>query len=257
VGTHRLTAAAGKKAAEVGEFYLGARGKSRTLSMATTEGWDKPLYRELPPLFSAHSGTSSQKGDAMTTKPDLPIIPFASRDAWEAWLEEHHATSDGLRLEIAKKGSGIETVSYTEALEAALCYGWIDGQKSSFDENYWLQRFTPRRPRSKWSKGNRQTATVLIEKDRMKPAGLREVERAKADGRWDSAYNAQSTATVPEDFRRDLEKNEVAREFFATLDSRNRYAILYQIQDAKRPETWKRRIEKYVAMLSEQKKLYP
>ncbi len=192
----------------------------------------------------------------MTTK-DLPIVPFASRDAWEAWLKEHHAASDGLWLKIAKKGSGIETVSYAEALEAALCYGWIDGQKASFDQDYWLQRFTPRKPRSKWSKVNRQKATELIEAGRMKPAGLREVERAKADGRWEAAYDAQSTATVPADLSRALEKNDRAREFFAKLDSRNRYAILYQIQDAKRPETRARRIEKYVAMLSEQKKLYP
>ena len=193
----------------------------------------------------------------MTTKPDLPIIPFASRDSWEAWLAKHHAASGGLWLKIAKKGSGIETITYAEALEVALCYGWIDGQKASFDDNYWLQRFTPRRPRSKWSKVNREKATELIEKGEMKPAGLREVERARADGRWDAAYDAQSTATVPDDLRRELEKNERAREFFATLDSRNRYAILYQIQDAKKPETRARRIEKYVAMLSERKKIYP
>ncbi len=193
----------------------------------------------------------------MTAKPDLPIIPFASQDAWGAWLEEHHATSGGLWLKIAKKGSGIETVSYAEALDVALCYGWIDGQKASFDDRYWLQRFRPRRPRSKWSKINRQKATELIEKGEMKPAGLREVERAKADGRWDAAYDAQSTATVPDDLQRELEKNDRAREFFDTLDSANRYAILYQIQDAKRPQTRARRIEKYVAMLSEQKKLYP
>ena len=193
----------------------------------------------------------------MNTKPDLPVIPFSSQEAWEDWLEENHATSDGLWLKIAKKGAGLETVSYAEALEAALCYGWIDGQKASFDDRYWLQRFTPRRPRSKWSKVNRKKATELIEEGRMKPAGLREVERAKADGRWDAAYDAQSTATVPDDLLRELEKNDAAREFFATLDSRNRYAILYQIQDAKRPETRTRRIEKYVAMLTEQRKLYP
>jgi uncharacterized protein YdeI (YjbR/CyaY-like superfamily) len=193
----------------------------------------------------------------MTAKSELPIISFASRDAWEAWLEEYHATSDGLWLKIAKKGSDIETVSFAQALEVALCYSWIDSQADSFDERYWLQRFTPRRPRSKWSKGNLAKVTKLIEEGRMKPAGLREVERAKADGRWEAAYDAQSTATVPEDLQRELGNNEVAREFFATLDSRNRYAILYQIQDAKKPETRARRIEKYVAMLSEQKKIYP
>jgi uncharacterized protein YdeI (YjbR/CyaY-like superfamily) len=192
-----------------------------------------------------------------TKKPELPIIPITSREVWETWLEKQHTTSDGLWLKIAKKGSGIETISYVEALEVALCYGWIDGQKASFDEDYWLQKFTPRRPRSKWSKINRQKATELIERGKMKPAGLREVERARADGRWDAAYDAQSTATVPDDLRRELEKNHRAREFFSKLDSRNRYAILYQIQDAKRPETRARRIAKYVAMLTEQKKLYP
>ena len=139
----------------------------------------------------------------------------------------------------------------------ALCHGWIDGQKGKFDDDYWLQRFTPRRTRSKWSKVNRDKATKLIESGEMKPAGLREVERAKADGRWDAAYEAQSEATVPEDLRRELEKNEAAQEFFATLDSTNRYAILYRIQDAKKPETRARRIEKYVTMMNERRKLYP
>jgi uncharacterized protein YdeI (YjbR/CyaY-like superfamily) len=193
----------------------------------------------------------------MTAKPDLPIIPFASREAWEDWLEEHHTTSPGVWLKFAKKGSGVESVSFAEALEVALSYGWIDSQADSFDDQYWLQRFTPRQPRSKWSKRNRKKATELIRRGEMKPGGLREVEQAKADGRWDAAYDAPSTATVPEDLRRELEKNARAREFFATLDSRNRYAILYRIQGAKRPETRARLIEKFVAMLSEQRKLYP
>ena len=193
----------------------------------------------------------------MTAKPDLPIISFASCDGWEAWLEEHHADSDGLWLKIAKKGSGIETVTQPAALEVALCYGWIDSQAKTFDGDYWLQRFTPRKPRSKWSQVNREKVEKLIEAGRMKFAGLREVERAKSDGRWEAAYEAQSRATVPDDLRRELEKNKVAREFFDTLDSRNRYAILYQIQDAKKPETRARRIEKYTAMLNEEKKIYP
>lgn len=193
----------------------------------------------------------------MTIQPDLPIIPFASADAWEAWLEEHHEASGGLWLKIAKKGSGIDTVSYAQALEAALCYGWIDSQKASFDDSYFLQRFTPRRPRSKWSKVNRNKVTELIERGAMKQAGLREVERARADGRWDAAYDAPSTATVPDDLRRELEYNEKARDFFATLDSANRYAILYRIQEAKKPETRARRIDKYVAMLADHKKPYP
>jgi uncharacterized protein YdeI (YjbR/CyaY-like superfamily) len=120
-----------------------------------------------------------------TRKPEQPVIPFASHSAWEAWLEEHHATSDGLWLKIAKKGSGRETVSLAEAIEVALCYGWIDSQADSFDDEYWLLRFTPRRPRSNWSKVNRGKVRKLIEEDRMKPAGLREVERAKAEGRWE------------------------------------------------------------------------
>jgi uncharacterized protein YdeI (YjbR/CyaY-like superfamily) len=190
-------------------------------------------------------------------KPELPIIPFASSEAWEAWLEEHHTASDGLWLKIAKKGSTLETVTYDQAVEIALCYGWIDGQVRKFDEYYYLQRFTPRRPRSKWSKINRQKVTELIRRGEMKAGGLREVERAKADGRWDAAYDAPSTATVPEDLRRELEKNEKARKFFSELDGRNRYAILYQIQDAKRPETRARRIAKHVAMLAEQRKPYP
>ena len=193
----------------------------------------------------------------MTTRADLPVMPFATRDAWAAWLEEQHATSDGLWLKFAKKGSGLDSVTYAEAVEVALCYGWIDGQARKFDEDYYLQRFTPRRARSRWSKINRRKATELIESGEMKPAGLREVERARADGRWEAAYDAPSTATVPEDLRRELEKNEKAREFFSELDGRNRYAILYQIQDAKRPETRARRIAKYVAMLAEQKRPYP
>jgi uncharacterized protein YdeI (YjbR/CyaY-like superfamily) len=197
------------------------------------------------------------KGDLMTAKPDLPTISFASRDGWEAWLDEHHADFDGLWLKIAKKGSGIETVTQPEVLEAALCYGWIDSQAKTFDGEYWLQRFTPRKPRSKWSRVNREKVEKLIEAGRMKPAGLREVERARSDGRWEAAYEAQSSATVPDDLRRELEKSKVARGFFDTLDGRNRYAILYRIQDAKRPQTRARRIEKYVAMLNEEKKIYP
>jgi len=184
-------------------------------------------------------------------------VPFVSREAWEAFLEERHATSDGLWLKIAKKGSGIESVTYDQAVEVALCYGWIDGQVRRFDESYYLQRFTPRRPRSKWSKVNREKVAELIERDEMKDAGLREVERAKADGRWDAAYDPPSTAAVPDDLLRELEKNEQAREFFSELDRRNRYAILYQIQDAKRPETRARRIARYVTMLAEREKPNP
>ena len=193
----------------------------------------------------------------MSAKGDLPVISFASRGAWEEWLAEEHATSDGLWLKLAKVGAGIDSVSYAEAVEVALCYGWIDGQAASLDEAYWLQRFTPRRRRSKWSRINRDRASGLIERGEMKPAGLAEVERAKSDGRWDAAYESQGTATMPDDLHRALEKNDAARAFFATLDSRNRYAILHRIQDAKKPETRARRIAKYVAMLNEHTKPYP
>ena len=197
-------------------------------------------------------------GQSMTknAKQDLPVVPFESQKDWEAWLEEHHDTSVGLWLKISKKDSGIDSVSYPEALDVAIIYGWIDSQKASFDDKFWLQRFTPRRPKSKWSKVNRKKATELIEQGKMKTAGLKEVETARQDGRWDQAYDSQSNATVPDDFRQELDRNPGAQEFFATLNSANRYAILYQIQDAKKSETRARRIEKYVAMLNEQKKFY-
>ncbi|HVT17383.1 MAG TPA: YdeI/OmpD-associated family protein [Thermoanaerobaculia bacterium] len=185
------------------------------------------------------------------------VISFPTREAWLAWLAEHHATSPGLWLAIAKKGAAAKTVSYTEAIEGALCYGWIDGQKGKLDDERWRQRFTPRRSRSKWSKINRDKAAELIAQGRMKPAGLVAVERAKADGRWDAAYAGQKTATVPDDLERALRKNPKAREFFSTLDSANRYAILYRLQDAKKPETRARRLEKFVAMLGEHKKIHP
>jgi uncharacterized protein YdeI (YjbR/CyaY-like superfamily) len=188
---------------------------------------------------------------------ELPVLSFPSRADWERWLDAEHAASDGLWLKIAKKDTGVETVSHAEALEAAICFGWIDGQRRALDDTYFLQRFTPRRARSKWSRINREKASELIERGAMRPAGLREVERAQADGRWDAAYEPQSTAAVPDDLQRALDENEAARDFFATLDSRNRYAILYRVGDARRPETRARRIETYVAMLAEGKTLYP
>ena len=159
-------------------------------------------------------------------------------------------------MKFAKKGTGVTTVTYAEALEVALCYGWIDAQVKRLDETYYLQRFTPRRARSKWSKINRESATRLIESGMMRPPGLAEVERAKADGRWDAAYDNPASATVPEDFERALARNKKAREFFATLSSANRYAILYRIQDAKRPETRARRITQLVEMLARGEKFH-
>jgi uncharacterized protein YdeI (YjbR/CyaY-like superfamily) len=183
-------------------------------------------------------------------------VYFESREAWEAWLDEHHATSPEAWVKIAKKASGIPSVSYDEAVEVALCYGWIDGQMRSLDSDFYVQRFTPRSRRSRWSKLNREKVARLIETGAMKPAGLREVELAKADGRWDAAYDSPTTATVPDDLREALEQNRRASQAFASLDSRNRYAILHRLQEAKRPQTRQRRIEQFVAMLAEGKQLY-
>jgi uncharacterized protein YdeI (YjbR/CyaY-like superfamily) len=182
---------------------------------------------------------------------------FESLEAWERWLAEHHDEPDGVWIKFARKGSGIPSVTQPEALETALRFGWIDGQARSLDERFYLQRFTPRRARSMWSKRNREIATALIAAGRMEPPGLREVERAKADGRWEAAYDAPSGATVPEDLQRELDANARAAAFFATLDGRNRYAILYRIQTAKKPETRARRIATFVAMLAEGRTLYP
>jgi uncharacterized protein YdeI (YjbR/CyaY-like superfamily) len=188
---------------------------------------------------------------------NLPIISFATQQDWEAWLAEYHADTRGIWLKIAKKETRIPSVSYAEALESALCYGWIDGQKASFDEQYWLQKFTPRGPKSMWSKINCDKVTALLASDRMQPAGIRQMEQAKADGRWDAAYESQSKMTIPDDFQRELDNNPKAMEFFATLNSVNRYAILYRIQTAKKPETRSARISKFITMLSEHQKIYP
>jgi uncharacterized protein YdeI (YjbR/CyaY-like superfamily) len=192
----------------------------------------------------------------MPTDP-LPVMSFESTDAWDAWLDAHHADSPGLWLKIAKKGAAGTTISYSDALDVALCHGWIDGQKGRYDDDYWLQRFTPRKAASKWSKINTERVAALTASGRMRPAGLREVERAQADGRWEQAYESQSRIAVPEDLTRALAANERARAFFATLDSANRYAILYRISAAKKPETRAKRIDTYVAMLSEHKKIHP
>jgi uncharacterized protein YdeI (YjbR/CyaY-like superfamily) len=188
---------------------------------------------------------------------DLPIISFPSRDGWKVWLAEQDMTSSGLWLKIAKKESGIDSVSYAEALEVALCYGWIDGQKEKFDDLHWLQRFTPRKARSKWSRVNRDKAEQLIAEERMMAAGLQEVERARTDGRWDAAYEGQRTIGIPDDLKQELDKHEAARAFFFSLSSSNRYAILYRLHDAKRPETRAHRLQQFVEMLKAGKKIHP
>lgn len=186
-----------------------------------------------------------------------PMLAFPDPAAWEKWLAAEHAGFSGLWLKLAKKGCPDTTVSYAEALDVALCFGWIDGQKRPLDDDYWLQRFTPRKPGSKWSKINRGKAEALIAAGRMRPAGLREVEAAKADGRWAAAYDGQSTAMVPDDLRQALDQDEDAAAFFATLDRGNRYAILYRIHEAKKPETRAARIAKFVAMLHDHLTVHP
>jgi len=188
---------------------------------------------------------------------ELPVISFETAQNWEAWLNEHHADIKGVWLKIAKKGTRIPSVSYAEALDSALCYGWIDGQKASFDDTYWLQKFTPRGPKSMWSKINCDKVAALMAEGRMQPAGIRQVELAQADGRWDLAYDSQSKITMPADLQLELDKNQEAQDFFNTLNSVNRYAILRRIQIAKKPETRAALIQKYVEMLSNHQKLYP
>ncbi|MEA2386306.1 MAG: hypothetical protein QOJ22_480 [Thermoleophilaceae bacterium] len=183
---------------------------------------------------------------------------FATAAEWEAWLEaEHERADDGIWLKIAKKGSDIESVTHAEALEVALCFGWIDGQRKAFDNDWFLQRFTPRRKGSKWSRINRDKVEALIAAGRIRPAGLREYEQATADGRLAAAYEPASKITVPDDLARAFEESPEAARFFETLDSRNRYAVLYRIHDAKRPETRARRIAQYVEMLADGRKLHP
>ena len=183
-------------------------------------------------------------------KAEQPVLFFTTPVELEAWIDEHGEESDGIWLKFAKKDSGIESVFYAEAVEIALSHGWIDGQAKRFDDHHYLQRFTPRRPRSKWSRINREKAERLIAEGRMRAAGLREIERAKEDGRWDDAYDSPSTATVPDDFQAALDAEPAAAEFFASLGSTKRYSFLYRITDAKRPETRAKRIADYVELLA-------
>jgi len=186
--------------------------------------------------------------DAPQAIPD--VKPFKSAQAFEAWLSKHHASSDGLWLKIAKKGVGVPSVTYLEAVEIALCWGWIDGQKKGFDDQHFLQRFTPRRPRSVWSKTNVTKVAALIEAGRMQPAGQAQVDAAKANGRWERAYDGARTATVPEDLQAALAQCPPAQAFFATINASNRYAVLWRVQTAVRPQTRAARIAQLVEMLA-------
>ena len=184
------------------------------------------------------------------------VAELASATEWDRWLAKNHASATEIWLRLAKKGTSRKTVTRAEALETALCYGWIDGQARTENEEYWLQRFTPRTRRSKWSKINREAAESLIAEGKMKPAGLAAVEAAKADGRWDAAYASPRTMSVPDDLVRALAERPKAKKLFAGLSAQNRYAILYRIHDAKKPETRARRIDRYVEMLERGQTIY-
>jgi len=193
--------------------------------------------------------------DAERVAHDTPV-ECANAASWTRWLERHHASAAGVWLRIAKKDSGIASIDHPAALEEALCWGWIDGQRKSDDAQYFLQRFTPRTRRSIWSQINRAKVLKLIDEGRMQPAGLAEIERAKADGRWDAAYEGVAAATVPPDLQAALDANKKAAKFFATLDSRNRFAVLFRTQGAKKPETRARRIAQFVEMLAKGEKIH-
>lgn len=189
-------------------------------------------------------------------KADQPIIPFASPAVWEQWLEENHAAVNGIWIQFYKKTSGIASVTYAEALDIALCYGWIDAQLKSIDKLSYKQHFTPRRSRSIWSKRNIEHIARLTNEGRMKPTGLKQVEAAKADGRWEQAYDSPGNMILPDDFVAELSKNKRASEFYESLNKTNKYAICWRIQTAKRPETREKRMREILEMLGREEKFH-
>ncbi len=188
---------------------------------------------------------------------EIPVVSFKRQKDWESWLDKNHTASAGVWLRLVKKATDPKVLSYAQALEAALCYGWIDGQKQSYDESSWLQKFSPRGAKSGWSKINRAKAEELVKQGKMNPAGLKAIESAKRDGRWDAAYDSSRTAGVPSDFQAKLDASPKAKAFFATLDSANRYAILYRLQTAKKAETRAKRMEQFIEMLEKKQKIHP
>jgi uncharacterized protein YdeI (YjbR/CyaY-like superfamily) len=192
----------------------------------------------------------------METFKDLPVVLFATQPDWRAWLEENHTQPQGLWLKHAKKSSGKTSVSYQEALEEALCYGWIDSQKQAYDEDYYLQKFSPRGPKSVWSKNNVIKVEELIKSGKMQPAGLATIKQAKHDGRWDAAYDSPSNSKIPADFQAELDKNPKAKQFFESLNKANVYGFCWRIHTAKKPETRKARIEQFIEMLNRGEKLH-
>jgi len=187
---------------------------------------------------------------------ELAVLEFRSQKKWEEWLDKNHTQREAVWLKFAKKNSGETTVNYGEALDMALCYGWIDSQVKSFDDKFYLQKFSPRRVGSVWSDINRGKIERLIAEGRMQPAGLAQVEAAKADGRWEAAYSSQSMVEVPEDFKKALAKNKKAAQFFETISKSNRYAIIWRLHHSKKPETRAANIKKFIGMLSEGKTLH-
>ena len=194
----------------------------------------------------------------MATKkaPDYPIVSFKTSKAWDTWLSKHFESTPGVWIRFAKKASGLKSVTYREALDVALCHGWIDGLRKSFDEDTFIQKFTPRGPKSIWSKINKAKALALIAGKQMRVGGHAAIEQAKANGRWDSAYDGFKSSTIPPDLEAAFKKNPGAKKFFATVSAQNRYAVLFRIQTAPKPELRKRRIEQFVSMLNEGKTIY-
>jgi uncharacterized protein YdeI (YjbR/CyaY-like superfamily) len=199
----------------------------------------------------------TDRANVQAAAKDPPVLLLKDQKVWERWLSRNHDKSTGVWLRLAKKGSDIQSLTHAEALDSALCYGWIDAQKKPESPRAWLERFTPRGKRSIWSKINRQKATALAECGRMQPAVLSEMERAQQDGRWEAAYDSPRSAAVPEDFQAALDKSARAKAFFAILESRNRYAILFRIQTVKKAETRARKISQFVAMLERHEKIHP
>ncbi|MCB0429746.1 MAG: YdeI/OmpD-associated family protein [Flavobacteriales bacterium] len=187
----------------------------------------------------------------------LPILFFSSPSEWWDWLHENHAGENGLWLKLAKKNSGLVSVSYMDAVETALCWGWIDGQKKAFDDQCWIQRFTPRKPRSIWSQINKEKALRLIAENAMQPAGMKAIEAAKKSGMWDNAYAPASTITIPKDLARAFKKNPAAHAHFKTLNSQNRFAILHRIQKVKKEETRAKKITEFIELLEQGGFIYP
>ena len=188
---------------------------------------------------------------------EKPVLAFKTKKSWASWLEKNHNKSSGVWLRLRRKTANHKSLAREEALDTALCYGWIDGQAKSEGEETWLQKFTPRGKRSIWSKRNREKVQALIQTGEMQPAGLAEIARAKKDGRWEAAYDSPSKITVPEDLQKLLDKNKKAKSFFETLNSRNRYAILFRIHTAKKPETRAKRLKQFIEMLERKEKIHP